>query len=756
MNRLIHPYWGALALLSALFCGFVRPSFANVVYVNQNAPGAVHDGRTWATGFTSVQPGVDAAHPGDEVWVAAGTYGEHVDIGAGQSLYGGFAGNETRRDQRDWKANPTVLDGGSTDYVVLVHTQNPELDGFTVRNGSTAISVNNCRSATVARCAISGISYGVALEGSEATGAVNGTVTIADCTVAAYGDAVKVYSGTTTIKSCEISDTLVDGDGVSDESGDPITLIDCQIIRNQGRGLYFTASTQATVTGCTISSNRWDGVRLESGAGATLTNCTISGNSGAGVNALTDGPVFLVDCTISGNEVGASLYTYYATLRNCVVASNYTGGVYCPNSDTPLPLSHNDVFGNALGNYINVKDPTGIDGNISQDPKLSNSYHDVHLEPGSPCIDAGDDTVIAPGETDVYRKPRIIGAHVDIGSDESDGKAWLVQSRIWYVAQLGKYGNDGRSWATAKGAMYDALAVAEGGDEVWVAKGTYPSIVNVPLGVALYGGFTGSETKRSQRDWGKNITVIQDSVNAVEPGAVVDGFTSRTRRYVNITAGIGAVIENCTIFGTSTLSGTGIEVRVGRVGVRNCTLCGGFGGTRIDYGGNASFSNCSFSGSRISAGFVDSFGSASFDNCTITGCGAGIGINVNGATTMTNCVVASNSYGIVGSSRARVITLSHNDVYGNAKGNYVYIKDPTGSNGNISADPLFVNWLGGDYHLRLRSPCIDTGDDSVITPGETDLDGGPRIQHAQVDMGCYEFPGVVRNVAPHSIRGARG
>ena len=33
---------------------------------------------------------------------------------------------------------------------------------------------------------------------------------------------------------------------------------------------------------------------------------------------------------------------------------------------------------------------------------------------------------------------------------------------------------------------------------------------------------------------------------------------------------------------------------------------------------------------------------------------------------------------------------------------------PTGSN-NITSDPLFIDFAGGNYNLRPTSPCIDTG-----------------------------------------------
>lgn len=65
--------------------------------------------------------------------------------------------------------------------------------------------------------------------------------------------------------------------------------------------------------------------------------------------------------------------------------------------------------------------------------------------------------------------------------------------------------------------------------------------------------------------------------------------------------------------------------------------------------------------------------------------------------------------------------------------------DQTGVNGNISADPLFVDPVSGDYHLQAGSPCIDAGDNTAPKLPDTDLDGNPRIINGVVDMGVYEF-----------------
>ncbi len=50
-------------------------------------------------------------------------------------------------------------------------------------------------------------------------------------------------------------------------------------------------------------------------------------------------------------------------------------------------------------------------------------------------------------------------------------------------------------------------------------------------------------------------------------------------------------------------------------------------------------------------------------------------------------------------------TFSCNDTYGNDGSQYGGVADPTGSNGNISEDPIFCDVATGNYHLNNNSPC---------------------------------------------------
>jgi hypothetical protein len=97
-------------------------------------------------------------------------------------------------------------------------------------------------------------------------------------------------------------------------------------------------------------------------------------------------------------------------------------------------------------------------------------------------------------------------------------------------------------------------------------------------------------------------------------------------------------------------------------------------------------------------------------------------------------------------------TLLHNDVFGNfaADGvtstNYMGVSDPTGTNGNVSVDPLLLGSAHDGFPLSELSPLLDVGTDDFAEPGEFDLDEDPRITDADADgeavpdIGAQERP----------------
>ncbi len=104
------------------------------------------------------------------------------------------------------------------------------------------------------------------------------------------------------------------------------------------------------------------------------------------------------------------------------------------------------------------------------------------------------------------------------------------QGATIYVDQNAAGSNNGTSWANAFTDLSDALSTANSGDEIWVASGVYKpgAIVDfngnggfdprevtfqIPNGVALYGGFAGTEGSLAERNWEINLTILSGDID---------------------------------------------------------------------------------------------------------------------------------------------------------------------------------------------------------------------------------------------------
>jgi len=131
----------AIAYKDGLLPSYVKTaqySFRNPVILHVRADGSDQSsGLSWQEAKQTIQAAIDSAVAGDEVWVAAGTY-SNVTLRHGIKLYGGFAGWESGRGQRDYLANRTVIDGGGLYRGVVSISRagsTTVIDGFTIQHG---------------------------------------------------------------------------------------------------------------------------------------------------------------------------------------------------------------------------------------------------------------------------------------------------------------------------------------------------------------------------------------------------------------------------------------------------------------------------------------------------------------------------------------------------------------------------------------------------------------------------------------------
>jgi len=92
--------------------------------------------------------------------------------------------------------------------------------------------------------------------------------------------------------------------------------------------------------------------------------------------------------------------------------------------------------------------------------------------------------------------------------------------------------NDGSSWADAFTDLQAAMDAAPAESQLWVAAGNYKPAsspnqneiyFSLNTQLELYGGFNGTESELSQRDWISNLTIIDGDLNGDD---LPDDFTS--------------------------------------------------------------------------------------------------------------------------------------------------------------------------------------------------------------------------------------
>jgi hypothetical protein len=110
---------------------------------------------------------------------------------------------------------------------------------------------------------------------------------------------------------------------------------------------------------------------------------------------------------------------------------------------------------------------------------------------------------------------------------------------IRYAAPGGMTNGSCDSWANACTLKY-ALSIALSGDQIWVKQGVhYPGTnqtdtFTLKNGVAIYGGFAGTETALSQRDWQTHLTILSGDVDHnTNPDTNTDGnFIAETPAHI--------------------------------------------------------------------------------------------------------------------------------------------------------------------------------------------------------------------------------
>jgi len=254
-------------------------------------------------------------------------------------MYGGFAGDETVRDQRDPRSRESILDGrGGPDspdhvYHVITGADHAVLDGFTITQGRADGSDDSQRSGA---------------------GMLNDDTS-------------------PTVRNCTFvhNEAALTGGGVANVGGTP-SLVNCRFLNNAASsgGAMHNRFAAVNITSCVFDDNY---AEQRGGALASSASATVRVQNSLFVNNRADqsgGAIFNVDDA-------------FTTVTSCILWNNLVG-------------DENSNIANSAElsvSYSVVQEGYAGEGNLDHNPKFVDaSIGDFRLKANSPCIDAADGT----------------------------------------------------------------------------------------------------------------------------------------------------------------------------------------------------------------------------------------------------------------------------------------------------------------------------------------------------------------------------
>ncbi|MEQ8628817.1 T9SS type A sorting domain-containing protein [Ekhidna sp.] len=358
---------------------------------------------------------------------------------------------------------------------------------------------------------------------------------------------------------------------------------------------------------------------------------------------------------------------------------------------------------------------------------------------------------------------------------------FITNAQIVYVDQGATGTGDGSSWANAFTDLQSAIdagslaGTLNNPIEIWVKADTYYPTSGTDRTVSfeikdyveLYGGFSGTETLRSQRDFKSNHSILSgdigvlsanndNSFSVIHAGTSLTDFARIDGFHIVEAATVGAgsfpfaggiamveasgelIIANCEVYDNDCSFGSGFSSFWSTsASARNQIINSIFYNNRTAVWTNRemTIANSMFIGNiGLSAAVERQNGDFTIVNSTFYDNVAGLGVTgqaSNPTTEIYNCIFWNNPGNDIFADATALMSLT-------ATNNIVEDGFSSGTN-TITDDPLFFD--GPNYDLRIQhcSPATDAGDDSFLDASiTTDLSGDTRIFGSSIDLGAYE------------------
>ncbi|MBN2147237.1 MAG: Ig-like domain repeat protein [Anaerolineales bacterium] len=433
-----------VALALASLPAAAAPQTVDTATVLYASPGGLTSGacNNWASACELAYL-LPTAPAGSEIWAKEGIYTPTTDIERcatfslknGVALYGGFAGDETQREQRDPETNVTTLSGeigavGSSDnsYHVVTGSNTDAtavLDGFTISGGNAdgATFPNDCGggmfndngSPTLANLIIynNSAESGGGMYNYDHSSPTLTNITFKENTATNCGGMFNVESSGPILANGTFNGNSAtnNGGGMCNGNGSSPTLNNVTFSSNNahgGAGMENYSNSHPTLINVTFSGNTasYNGGGMENASGMyglssnpTLINVTFSDNSatdsGGAIFNFGSNPI-IHNSILWGNSAPDGPQIYNVSLSAPTITFSAVEGGCPAGSDCTEVINENPLLG-TLGDY---------GGNTQTIPLL----------PGSPAIDAADDAICPGNDQRGVTRPQ--GEGCDMGAFE--------------------------------------------------------------------------------------------------------------------------------------------------------------------------------------------------------------------------------------------------------------------------------------------------------------------------------------------------
>ena len=281
-----------------------------------------------------------------------------------------------------------------------------------------------------------------------------------------------------------------------------------------------------------------------------------------------------------------------------------------------------------------------------------------------------------------------------------------AEPKLYVNAETGSNENSGESEIAALASIQAAIDLADAGDTIYVAAGSYDVFVSSNKAVNIIGVSGATETFIDGHEAYNNVAghvLLRDTGTGITTNTVVEGFT-----FHRLTRIDGGILKRCIIRDNKTNSyGSGAH----NAGIaENCLFLNNVGMNGAASDGSI-LRNCTIAGNRATSGYQGVCLNSILENCIV----------------YNNAIDERQTWQYWFDQNPLVATYPYRE-------KNVYV-----------GDAGFVDSVNGDYRLAEGSPCIDAGDNSCAS-GQFDLEGNIRISNGTVDLGCYEHVVVAPSV----------